>query len=137
MIRKGIYHSESHKNKALRDQLGAGRGGEVNSKQKGARYERELASKLKSYGYDTRRTAQYCGNTGEAADVIGLKGIHIEAKHQERIQIYEWISQAIRDSSNGDNKPAVFFRKNNCETLVCMRLDDWIELYREWEAGNK
>lgn len=108
----------------------------INSKAKGSRYERELASKLKSYGYDCRRTAQYCGNTGDASDVVGLDGIHIEAKHQERIQIYDWMAQAVHDSSKSGNKPTVFFRKNNCETLVCMRLDDWIELYREWESGR-
>lgn len=116
---------------------GGQKGGALNSKDKGARYERELASKLRDYGYDARRTAQYCGNTGEAADIVGLPGIHIEAKHQERIQIYEWMGQALRDSLKSSDKPAVFFRKNNSETLVCMRLDDWIELYREWEAGSE
>ena len=54
----------------------------VNSKQKGARFERLLASKFREYGYDARRTAQYCGNTGDASDVVGLNGLHIEAKHQ-------------------------------------------------------
>lgn len=108
----------------------------MNSKQKGARYERELASRLRDLGYECRRTAQYCGNTGDASDVVGLSGIHIEAKHQEQLRIYEWMAQAIHDSAKSGNKPAVFFRKNNCETLVCMRLEDWIELYREWEAGR-
>ena len=43
----------------------------VNSKQKGARFERQLAGLFREYGYsDARRTAQYCGNTGEAADVV-------------------------------------------------------------------
>jgi len=113
--------------------------GKINSKAKGARYERELASKLSDYGYDARRTAQYCGNTGDASDVIGLDGIHIEAKHQEKISIYDWMAQAIHDSGeNGKgNLPAVFFRKNNAETLVCMRLEDWIQLYREWDSSNK
>lgn len=113
--------------------------GKINSKQKGARYERELASKLRDYGFDTRRTAQFCGNTGDASDVVGLTGIHIEAKHQEKIQIYDWMAQAVRDSeaSGKGNLPTVFFRKNNAETLVTMRLDDWIQLYREWDAGNE
>ena len=31
-------------------------------------------------GYDCRRTAQYCGNTGDAADVTGLPGDHEAAK---------------------------------------------------------
>lgn len=109
----------------------------VNSKQKGARFERTLASKFRDYGYNARRTAQYCGNTGDASDVVGLPGIHIEAKHQETMRLYDWISQAKRDAAaNGKgNLPAVFHKKNNCEILVTMTLDDWINLYREWEAG--
>lgn len=106
------------------------------SRDKGKRYEREIASYLKEQGYDARRTAQYCGNTGDASDVIGLPGIHIEAKRQEVVKIYDWMAQAIHDSAKSGNKPAVFFRKSNHETLVCMRLEDWIEIYREWDAGN-
>lgn len=105
----------------------------INSKKKGARFEREIASRLKSYGFtDARRTAQYCGNTGDASDVVGLPGIHIECKNSQHFRIYEYMAQAIRDSSKTENKPAVFFRKNNAETLVCMRLDDWMELYKGW-----
>ena len=109
----------------------------VNSKQKGARFERTLASKFREYGYDARRTAQYCGNTGDASDVVGLPGIHVEAKHQERMQLYDWIGQAKRDAeAGGENRlPAVFHKKNNCEILVTMTLDDWMNLYREFEAG--
>lgn len=110
----------------------------VNSKQKGARFERTLAAKFREYGYDdARRTQQYCGNTGDASDVVGLRGIHVEAKHQERMQLYEWIAQAKRDAeANGKgNLPAVFHKKNNAEILVTMELNDWINLYREWDAG--
>jgi hypothetical protein len=108
----------------------------INSKQKGARFERLLASKFREYGYDARRTAQYCGNTGEAADVVGLPFIHCEAKHQERMQLYEWMAQAIRDA--GDKKiPCVFHKNNNCDILVTMRLEDWFDLYREFEAGQE
>ena len=107
----------------------------VNSKQKGARFERSLASKFRDYGYDARRTAQYCGNTGDASDVVGLPGLHIEAKHQERMQLYEWVAQAKRDSNGTGKLPAVFHKKNNAEILVTMTLEDWINLYREWEAG--
>lgn len=106
----------------------------INSKQKGARFERELASKLREHGYDTRRTAQYCGNTGDAADVCGLPYIHIEAKHQERMQLYDWMAQAKRDAKDG--LPAVFHKKNYAPILVTMELDDWMALYREFEAGR-
>lgn len=107
----------------------------VNSKAKGARFERQLASKLRDYGYQARRTAQYCGKSGDASDVVGLPGLHIEAKHQERMSLYEWMSQAKRDSEGTGRLPAVFHKKNNAPILVTMELEDFMNLYREWEAG--
>lgn len=107
----------------------------VNSKQKGARFERTLAGKLREHGYDARRTAQYCGKSGDASDVVGLPGLHIEAKHQETMRLYEWMSQAKMDSEGTGMLPAVFHKKNNAPILVTMELDDFMNLYREWEAG--
>lgn len=106
----------------------------TNSRQKGARFERTLAAALRDYGYECRRGQQYCGANGDA-DVIGLPGIHIEAKHQERMSLYDWMEQAKRDARQ-DELPAVFHKKNNAEILVSMELADWIKLYREWEAGQ-
>ena len=108
----------------------------IKSKDKGARFERELASKFREYGYtDSRRTAQYCGSTGDAPDVVGLKGLHIEAKHQERMQLYDWMDQAKRDAKEG-SKPVVFHKKNNADILVTMKLEDWMELYKEYDAAQ-
>lgn len=106
------------------------------SKDKGARFERLIASKLREYGYEARRTAQYCGNTGEAADVIGLPHIHVECKAVERLNIYDAINQAKRDSAGSENLPVVFHKKNNCEILVTMRFEDFMQIYREFEAGR-
>ena len=106
----------------------------TNSRQKGARFERTLAAELRAYGHECRRGQQYCGTNGDA-DVIGLPGIHIEAKHQERMSLYDWMEQAKRDAKQGE-LPAVFHKKNNAEILVSMELADWIKLYREWEAGQ-
>jgi Holliday junction resolvase len=107
----------------------------LNSKQKGARFERQLASKFREYGYQARRTAQYCGNTGDASDVVGLPGIHVEAKHCEQMRLYEWMAQAKRDAEGTGNIPAVFHKKNNAEILVTMELESWFHLYREFAAG--
>lgn len=107
----------------------------INSRAKGARFERKLASIFREYGYDARRSVQYCGKSGEAADVINLPGIHVEAKHAEQMRLYDWIAQAKRDSAGSDRLPAVFHKKNNAEILVTMTLEDWFNLYREWEAG--
>lgn len=106
----------------------------VNSKAKGARFERTLAGKFREYGFDCRRGQQYCGANGDA-DVVGLPGIHVEAKHQERMQLYDWMAQAKRDAARKGDLPAVFHKKNNADILVTMTLEDWMNLYREWQAG--
>lgn len=108
----------------------------INSKQKGAKGERELANKLKDYGYNCRRTQQFCGNTGQADDVEGLDYIHIECKRVERLNIDEAIEQAVRDTK--DNKfPAAFHRKNRKDWLVTMQLDTWIKLYNEYYSSKR
>lgn len=107
----------------------------INSREKGKRFERKLASILKNdYGYDCRRGQQYCGANGDA-DVIGLPGLHIEAKHQEKMQLYDWINQAKRDAKDG-LLPVVFHKKNNCEILASMTLDTFMKIYPEWEASQ-
>ena len=65
---------------------------------------------------------------------MGLPGIHIECKRVERLCIEDAIAQAKRDAREGE-MPVVMHRKNHCEWLVTMPLDQWIEIYREWEAG--
>lgn len=99
----------------------------INSKRKGKAGELELAHKLNEYGYNAKRSVQYNGKDGQA-DVIGLKDIHCEVKRVEKLNIYDAIEQAKRDAKNGD-KPAVFHRKNRCEWLVTMELDDFVKIY--------
>ena len=73
----------------------------INSKKKGSKGELELANKLKNeYGFNCRRTQQFCGKGGESADVIGLPFIHIECKRVEKLNIDEALSQAKRDAKN-------------------------------------
>lgn len=105
----------------------------INSRKKGASGERELANKLKDYGYKTRRGQQFSGIEGE--DVVGLDYIHIECKRVERLNLEDAMLQAKRDSK--DKKPAVFHRKNNQKWLVTMELDDWIQLYNEYYSSMK
>jgi Holliday junction resolvase len=113
----------------------------VNSKAKGARFELELSKIFKEYGFaEARRTAQYCGNTGDASDVIGLPGIWIEAKHQETMRLYEWMEQAKNDakaSGKANILPAVFHKKNRADVLVTMTLDDWMQLYKGRKTPTK
>lgn len=104
----------------------------MNSRNKGAAGERELAAFLREYGYQARRGQQYAGANGDA-DVVGLPGIHIECKRVERLNLQDAYDQAKRDA-RPDEIPAVFHRKNYCGWLVTMALPDFLKLYAEWEA---
>lgn len=106
----------------------------VNSRQKGARAERALASKLREYGFDSRRGQQFSGANGDP-DVTGLPGIHIECKHVQRLNILDAMAQSKGDAKGGEY-PVVIHKKDRTEWLVTMRLGDWIELYKEWHEDR-
>ena len=105
----------------------------MNSRKKGAAGERELAKKLRKYGYECRRGQQFNGADG-SADVIGLPGIHIECKRVERLNLEDAMAQSRRDAREGEI-PTVMHRKNNCEWLVTLRLDDFMRMYGEVSDG--
>ena len=102
----------------------------INSRQKGARFERQLAGRLREYGFEARRGQQFSGANGDA-DVVGLPGVHIEAKAVERLNIHDAMDQARRDARENEF-PAVFHKKNHTNILVTMDFEDWMQLYREW-----
>lgn len=91
----------------------------INSRAKGANGERELAKLLRSQGYDARRGQQYSGANGDA-DVIGVKGIHIECKRQERVSDEMWLKQAEDDARRGEI-PVVIYRRNHEKWKLLIR----------------
>lgn len=102
------------------------------SQTKGRRAEIELASILNDHGYPVKPGAP--ANHGTTPDVTGLKGLHIEVKRQEKLNIYEAMAQSIRDSQKfKDGLPAVFFRKNRQDWLVAMRLEDFLAVYETYK----
>ena len=110
----------------------------TNSNRKGKDGENEWAKFCRDQGFtNARRTQQYCGNTGDASDCIGLPCMHQEVKRVEHLNIYDAIGQAKRDAErNGKGElPMVAHRKNNCDWLVTMPAEEWFKLYREYEAG--
>ena len=101
----------------------------MNSRDKGQRGEREIAAILLERGYDSRRGQQYCGANGDA-DVIGLKGIHIEVKRVEKLNLEEAMQQSRVDARDKEI-PVVFHRKNNKKWLCTLDLNDFLDLYEE------
>ena len=122
------------KNKKTPQQIGRA------SKQKGARFELEVSHYLQAHGYpDAHRTAQHCGKNGDAGDVEGVAGLHVECKHVEKLNLYSAYHQAVRDSTaNGNgNIPVVIHKKNREETLVTLSLDNFIEIYSASRNGGE
>ena len=96
-------------------------------REKGKRGEREVAAILKEHGYeDARRTSQYCGQTGDASDVIGLEGFHLEVKRCNTTKIHEWMEQATRDAKELET-PVVIHRRDRDDWLITMKFEDFLE----------
>lgn len=107
----------------------------INSRRKGADFERKLAEIFRKYGYtDSRRGQQYCGANGDA-DVVGLPHIHVEAKAVEKLNLYDAMSQSKRDAKRGE-VPVVVHKKNRKNILVTMELPDFLTLYKGFEKGG-
>ena len=87
------------------------------SQRKGRAGELELARILQSHGYDVRpgQAVSY----GATPDLEGLPLIHIECKRNERLNIHEAMTQAVRDAEKfQDGAPAVFHRRNRTPWLA-------------------
>lgn len=107
------------------------------SKRKGKIGELEIVRLLKAEGYDVHRSAQYCGNTGDAADVVGLPGIHIEVKRVERLNLKKAYEQAVNDSKeNGNDIPAIFHRGSYQPWMVTLSLEDFLKLYKKGDVNK-
>lgn len=108
------------------------------SRNKGARGERELAKKLSELLKldNIRRGMVFCNES----DVIGLKGVHIECKRVEKLNIELAMEQARCEAiKKRDGIPVLFHRKNNRPWLVTMDLTDWVEMYQKgvgYESDN-
>lgn len=103
----------------------------VNSRQKGARFERALAHIFREYGFDdARRGQQFSGKNGDA-DVVGLPFIHVEAKNVQKLNLRNAMAQSERDAK-ADETPVVMHKMDRKPILVTMNLDDWMRMYKVW-----
>jgi Holliday junction resolvase len=92
----------------------------INSRAKGKRGELELAKLLRNQGHlDARRGQQYCGSNGDA-DIIGVKGIHIECKRQNKVYDEMWVKQAEDDARKGEI-PVVIYRRDGEQWKLIIR----------------
>ena len=83
----------------------------------------ERCSGVKGFWFPARRSVQYCGSTGEAADVVGLDGFHGGQKVR---------SPAGRTGSGGEcdcgGAPVVCHRRSNERWYATLPMDDLFRL---------
>lgn len=108
----------------------------VNSRAKGARAEREIASILRDkYGFaDCRRGQQFSGLYGDA-DVVGIPGLHLEVKNVQKLNVRNAMAQSERDAKDGEI-PVVMHKMDRKPWLVTLNLDDFMTLYMAWKGGD-
>jgi len=99
----------------------------TNSKQKGARGEREARDFFNSYGYNTIRGVQYQGGP-DSPDVKGLPGIHVEVKRTNSLRLYPALEQSHNDASNTEI-PIVMHRPDKRPWVIIMDAKDFMTLY--------
>lgn len=102
----------------------------INSRQKGARFERDLAKELSGYGFVCRRGQQFSGVNGDA-DVVGLPFLHIEAKNVQKLNLRDAMAQSERDA-RADEIPVVMHKKDRMPILVTLNLNDFMRFYMAW-----
>jgi Holliday junction resolvase len=100
----------------------------INSREKGAAGERELANWLKARGFEGAKRGQQFKGGAESPDVAGIPGVHIESKRTERGNLYDWLAQAQRDAGF-EKMPVVFHRRNNKDWVVILDADDFIRCF--------
>jgi hypothetical protein len=95
----------------------------VNSRQKGARGEREAAKEVAGVlGVTARRGQQFSGGD-ESPDIkTSLEGVHFEVKRVESLNLYKALAQATEDA--GDSIPVVLHKRNHQDWVAIVRLSD-------------
>lgn len=101
----------------------------VNSKQKGARGEREFAAWLKERGINARRGLQYKGGNDSPDVITDLKNVHFEVKNTERLSLYDALKQAENDASE-NQIPVVVHKKNRKKWVMILDAEIAINLLK-------
>lgn len=100
----------------------------MNSRDKGARGEREIVDAYRSAGYPAVRTP-LSGGMQWKGDLIGVPGLGIEVKRNERLNIWAALDQCTVDTPL-DHVPALHFRRSRSPWWVAIPLPEFIALWQ-------
>ena len=107
----------------------------INSRDKGCRYERYIAKRIREYGYEAERGCQHAGGKDSPDVKTNMRGLHLELKKVEKLTIWNALAQSERDAGEGEI-PAVVFARNRSKDYVAVPFDSFMELFIAWEKEN-
>ncbi len=107
----------------------------INSRAKGARYERTIAHMLREYGYEAERGCQHAGGKDSPDVKHNIPNVHIEAKHVENLNIWKALDQSERDAGEGE-MPIVIFKRNRSKDYVALKFEDFMKLIKAYEQNT-
>ncbi len=90
---------------------------------KGARFEREVAHLLSDNGWPATRGCQHRGGPGSPDVEASSFPWHVECKRVERLNLYEAMTQATGDAG-GQKMPAVVSKRNHGDVLFTCKFMD-------------
>lgn len=95
---------------------------------KGGRGEREIVQLLRDIGFDARRNFQSGGAGG--GDIIGVPDHCLEVKRQERVCVWEWISQCGA-AARPTETAVVAFRRSSSPWYAVLDAGDYFAMVKE------
>lgn len=104
----------------------------INSRDKGARYERKVANMLKEEGYEAERGCQHSGGRDSPDVKHNATRLHVEAKNVEKLNIWKALEQSKRDAGDGEI-PIVVFKRNRSKDYVALPWKEFMEMFKAWE----
>jgi hypothetical protein len=105
------------------------------SRDKGARFEREIVTLLRTNGWPRAARCQDGRVQTARGDVIdGPQGVHLECKFHERLNVPKAFDQVRRDANPLDI-PVLVHRPSRHVPMATLPLEDLLPLLRLKEAG--
>jgi len=111
-----------------------------NAKQKGNRYENQIAKRLsKSLGVDLRRNPGSGNMENWKGDIVAIEDKDrmkfpwcIELKNQKKLMIPAWIRQVEEEAKEMKKKPVLIFHMHNSsDDYAVVKLSDWEKLVKK------
>lgn len=104
-------------------------------REKGKRAEREAAAWWRERGVLTAARGRQFQGHPDAPDVRGVPGVHIEVKHRQAWQPYQWLAD-VKAEAERSKIPIVQCRRDHQDWVFLVDAQYFILLYRAWMANS-